>query len=150
MVPVLQSGGFRLSALPETANGGTVSVGSGDLEGYRVFHYGITGRKDGLVRLEFLSAQLNRNGTTITEPHPPALPFAVPLQTDHIRLMYLVRVTEADHNMAILGARRLDALNLFTKQIEKDPGVCGSSKVVFCAWVPAGIAVRPEKNEGPR
>ena len=150
VVPLLKSGGFRTSDLPATANNGTLSISSEDFIGYRVFHYAIGGRKNGLVRLRFLSAEVTRNGNTIGETHPPALPFALPVQTEHIRLVYLVRVSEADHNMAIIASRRLEALNVFTKQFEKNPNACAISNEVFCAWVPGGIALRPEKNEPAR
>lgn len=72
---------------------------------------------------------------------------ALPMQTEHIRLVYLMRVSEADHNMAIIASRRFDALNVFTKKFEKNPNACAISNRVFCAWVPAGIALRPEKSE---
>jgi hypothetical protein len=107
-------------------------------------------KKNGLVRVQFLSAEVTRNGATIVEPHPPALPFTLPTQTGYIRLVYLVRVSEADHNMAIIASRRPEALNVFTKQFEKNPNACATSNEVFCAWVPAGIALRPEKGEAAR
>ena len=150
VVPLLKSGGFHVHDLSAPANNSTLSASSEDFIGYRVFHYTISGRTNSVVRLKFLSAEVTRNGATIVEPHPPALPFALPTQTGHIRLVYLVRVSEADHNMAIIASRRLEALNVFTKQFEKNPNACAISNEVFCAWVPAGIALRPEKSEAAR
>jgi hypothetical protein len=147
VVPLLKSGGFRAVDLSPAAGSGTLSASSQDFIGYRVFHYAIIGRKSGPVRLKLLSAEVTLNGNTNVEPHPPELPFALPTQTEHIRLVYLVRVSEADHNMAIIASRRLEVLNIFTKQFQQNPSVCGTGKSIFCAWVPAGIAVRPEKNE---
>jgi hypothetical protein len=49
--------------------------------------------------------------------------------------------------MAIVAAKRLDTLNAFTKRLRENPSVCeGKEEEIFCSWVPAGIAVRPESR----
>ncbi|MGH9653642.1 MAG: hypothetical protein ACRD6B_09290 [Bryobacteraceae bacterium] len=141
VVPLLKSGGFIAKDLSVGANG---TLSSKDLIGYTAFHYAVLGRRNGLVRLKFLSAVWN--GNAVVEPHSPALPFALPTGTKHIRLVYLVRVSEADHNMAITASKSVEALNAFMQRFEQDPSVCSGSHQVFCSWVPAGIAVRPEKQ----
>lgn len=148
VVPLLKSGGLRPSDLsPVSTDNGVVTVSSSDLIGYRVFHYSVLDKGKGLVRLQFVSSDRTENGRTEVEARPPMLPFALPLQTDYIRLVYLVRASGADHNMAVIASKRIDALNIFTNQFEKDPNVCGIGNEVSCVWVPAGIAVRPEKND---
>lgn len=147
VVPLLKSGGNRAVDLSPAPGSGTVTVSSQDFIGYRVFHYAIVGKKAGAVRLKLLSAEVTRDGNKSVETHPPELPFTLPRRTEHIRLVYLVRVSEADHNMAIIASKQVETLNRFTEQFQQNPSVCGSDKSVFCAWVPAGIAVRPETNE---
>ena len=78
------------------------------------------------------------------EAHAPTLPFALPLKAQHIRLIYLVRSSQSDHNMAITASKSLEALNGFTNRLKGSPDVCKLDGEVFCSWVPAGIAVRPE------
>jgi len=39
----------------------------------------------------------------------------------HIRLLYLRRLSQADHNLAVVAADRMDILESATKQIRGDP-----------------------------
>jgi hypothetical protein len=47
--------------------------------------------------------------------------------------------------MAIVAAKRVEALNAFTKRLKENPALCGTEEGIFCSWVPAGVAVRPDK-----
>ncbi len=124
-----------------------IVVPAADSRGYDISNYDITAARDG-VRLRFASAERTRNGKAIPEPNAPPLPFQLPRRPAHIRLIYLVRVSEADHNMAIVAAKRLDVLNAFTKRLKESPTVCEANGAIFCAWVPARVAVRPERLAG--
>ncbi len=62
----------------------------------------------------------------------------------HVRLLYLVRQSGSDHNMAIVASKHLAPLNSFTQRVKSDPNLCRSDGEIFCSWVPAGIAVRAE------
>jgi hypothetical protein len=147
VVPLLKSGGFRPAVTAQQTDGNTISMSADDLVGYEVSHYVANGKSASRVRLAFVSAEATREGKTVPEAHAPALPFALPERREHIRLVYLVRVSQADHNMAIVAAKRLDALNAFTKRLRENPSVCeGKEEGIFCSWVPAGIAVRPESR----
>jgi hypothetical protein len=62
-----------------------------------------------------------------------------------LRLLYLQRASEADHNMAALGADRKDRLEALTRRVQTDPTAClGNVQPEVCLWIPVGIAVRPE------
>ena len=141
VVPLLNSGGFRSELLPQKTDGNTISLAATDLIGYVTSHYAVTGR-DGKVRLTFVSAEESREGKTVSVIGAPPLPFELPRRTEYVRLIYLVRVSQADHNMAIVAAKPLDALNTFTSRFKEDPSVCHSDYQIFCSWVPAGVAVR--------
>jgi hypothetical protein len=143
VVPLLKSGGFRPAVTAQQTDGNTISLSAADLLGYEVSHYLVKGA--GRVRLAFVSAEATRDGKTVPEAHAPTLPFSLPQRREHIRLVYLVRVSQADHNMAIVASERLDALNAFTKRLQENPSICEEKEGIFCSWVPAGIAVRPEK-----
>ena len=145
VAPLLKSGGFRPVVNGEQTSGNTITMSAADLTGYEVSHYAVSGKSGRRLRIGFVSAEATREGKTLPEDHPPVLPFALPHGSEYIRLVYLVRVSEADHNMAILAAKRLEALNAFTKHLKENPAICGTEQGVFCSWVPAGVAVRPDK-----
>ncbi len=113
--------------------------------GFEIAYYDVTGRRSGRVRLQFLSAEVSNDGKTATEVRPPALPFALPPKSAYIRLLYLQRVSQADHNMAVLAANRMDILEAATRRIRADPNSCRSDDKIICSWVPPHVAVRPEK-----
>jgi hypothetical protein len=141
LVPLVKSGGTLPPSRPLQVEGSTMTFSAADLTGYEVAHYAITGGgRDGTVRLNFTSAEITKDGKTIHEANAPTLPFTLPRGTGHIRLVYLVRVSQADHKMAILASKHLETLNTFTAQLRRTPGICKHGAEVFCSWVPAGVA----------
>jgi len=139
VLPLLEEGKSVKFETP--AQPGTITVHG--IAGYRIVRYAVVGDANG-VQLRFASSEASRDGKTTREEKPPRLPFALPRGTKHIRLVYMIRLSHADHNMAIVAARRLDRLDAFTEQLNGSPDVCGHKRDVFCCWVPNEIAVRPE------
>lgn len=144
VVPVLTSGKREAPKLAASINGKEMLFTKGDLAGYEVSEYTAEKRHGGRVELRFTSAAITKDGKTSQETQPPALPLALPQKPQHIRLLYLIRNSQADHNMAIVAAKKRPALEAFTKRLKSRPDICGSESEIFCVWVPAGIAVRPE------
>lgn len=144
VVPLLKSGEFRSSFVQENAEGNTVSMKAPDLIGYSTSIYTAVG-KNGDVRLKWVSAQKSENGNRTPLDTAPPLPFDLPQKQEHVRLIFLVRVSQADHNMAIVAAKRPEALEYFTEELNQHPSLCPAQSPVFCSWVPAGVAVRVEK-----
>jgi hypothetical protein len=149
LIPLTKSGTTRPTLTAQQNSASTISLSAADLTGYEVAYYAISGRRNGAVRLKFMSAEITREGKTLAELNPPTLPFVLPTGSEHIRLIYLVRASQADHNMAIIASKHLDALNTFTKELKEHPGSCARNDEVACSWVPGGIAVRqdPTLNE---
>ena len=143
-MPILKSGGYEITKGSEPINGPSVTLSAANLDGYELSHYSVEGRPDGRVRLRFVSAELAKDGQTTQEPSEPKLPFRLPRKNQHVRLLYLVRQSQSDHNMAILAAKDLQALNDFTKRVKGDASFCKLDGEVSCQWIPAGIAVRAE------
>jgi len=114
------------------------------LLGFQVSYYAVKGGPDGTVRLRFTSAEATRDGHTLPLPSAPRLPFPLPEKAQFVRLVFLVRESETDHNEAIVAAGRRADLDPLTERLKKSPDVCQVSKETFCVWVPQGIAVRPE------
>lgn len=146
VIPLLKSAGARPMLQSEEMEGATISFSASDLVGYQTVHYAINARRGGRVQLSFESAELTKNGASTLIPEPAALPFPLPRKAEVIRLIYLQRLSNSDHNMAIAASRRKDDLNTLTMQIRKDPKACMTTKEVSCYWVPAGVAVRPEET----
>lgn len=145
VVPLLKPGATDPHDRVLQTNGNTLTIRSKDLIGYQTSIYAVEGKKKG-VEIEFASAETTREGKTTPEPSPPTLPFQLPRKAGHIRLIYLVRVSEADHNMAIVASKHLEALNAFTARLKANPNICKPAGEISCLWVPVGIAVRPEQE----
>jgi hypothetical protein len=150
VVPLPKSGALPVETQPLQQEGNTFLVSAANLAGYDISYYSIDPAPHGRVRLKFSSAEITRDSKTIPGSQAPALPFALPLEPLHIRLFYLVRKSQSDHNMAIVASKDLDALNAFTKRLESSPDVCRTDGEIFCSWVPPGIAVRPESQPPPK
>ncbi len=145
VVPVLTSDwGYKPETAPQQTAGNTLTLKASNLIGFDTSHFRLDGRTDGRVRIHFLSAETSREGQINPAAHAPELPFSLPTKLEHVRLIYLTRSSQVDHNMAIAAARTLPALNQFTGSLQADPRLCGSNSAVFCTWVPPGVAVRPE------
>jgi hypothetical protein len=159
VTPILKSGGYALQSLRTTrsvgttASGGDITLAAGpDLLGYEIAHYGVIGQGRGRVRVQFSSAQTFKDGKPIVQPHPTVPLFKDARRPVYLRVVYLVRLSHADHNMAVLDAKRFDALDALTRQVLADPtGACKPDKLASCSWIPEGMAVRPEmlKKVGP-
>jgi hypothetical protein len=145
VTPILRSGGYRLQPVDQQADGDTIAVSTGtDFLGYETAYYAVRARGRG-VRVEFSAAEISQDGKTAMQPKPVAHLFQLPRNARHVRLIYLLRTSQADHDMAVVATRELDALATLTHQVQTDPSSgCRSDRAGFCSWIPAGIAVRPE------
>ena len=146
VTPILKSGGYVLKTPdnPPSGNGFTLSART-DFVGYEVAHYEVKGQRGGRVRVEFNSAEVTKDGQTQPQPQSIAPLFEVARQANYLRLIYLIRISQADHNMAIVAARKLDALDSLTRQVQTNPADgCKIDQRASCVWIPDGIAVRAE------
>lgn len=144
LIPVLSSGGHQVTWGSEHMEGNAIVLSATNVVGYELSYYSIEAKVNGKVQLKFVSAAKTIDGTTTPEGSAPKLPFPLPVKPQHIRLLYLVRRSQSDHNMAITAAKNLQALNVFTERLKNDPTICKQAGGVFCAWVPTGMAVRTE------
>ncbi len=144
LVPLLRSGTTRLTTLPQDTAGNTIVLSAANLIGYQISHYAIQRRRGARVQLTFTSATITKDGKTAAKTAAPVLPFQLPSKSRHIRLIYLVRSSRTDHNMAILAAKQFNDLSQFTGTLKASPEACGRDPEVSCTWVPEGVAVTPE------
>ena len=95
--------------------------------------------------MNFLSAEITQEGQQSARSRPLAPLFHLPRSAKYVRLIFLTRVSRADHDIAVIAARESDDLDAMTRRVLDDPaGACQSQVGTYCAWVPRGIAVAPE------
>ena len=145
VTPILKSGGYRLRTTDQTVDGNTVTLSVKDeFLGYEVAYYAVTARKG----VEFVSAEITIDGRTTPRTQPVASLFEFARGVRHVRLIYLVRASQADHDMAVAAAQDMRTLEALTQRMEANPtDACHDGQGAFCAWIPAGIAVVPQFQE---
>lgn len=146
VTPLLRSGGYRLRTGAESTEGNTVTLSAGDeFLGYETSYYAVRQRRGGGVRVNFDMAEVTKGGETSRQARPLERLFQIPRGAKHVRLIYLQRVSEADHEMAVVAADRPETLDALTAQVRATPEeACGSGRRAHCSWIPAGISVLPE------
>ena len=147
LIPLVKGGGYQPATEPVESQGTTITLSAANLIGYETSYYAVEGREGHKVRLRFSSAQISKDDKTIAEKEEPTLPFPLPTKAAYIRLLYLIRSSRTDHNMAIIGARDRRTLQAFTTRVRNEPDACRSFGSIFCTWVPPGIAVRPQSAD---
>jgi hypothetical protein len=150
ITPIFASGGFVAKTGTAKEEGDiphkTITISGSDFQGYETALYSLKPRPGGGVEPALESVETNKAGQVTKEVKPRVLLFQFPRRVRYIRLLYLLRVSTADHNMAILGSNDVDELNNLTKQVQSDPaGGCRNMRRAYCSWVAQGIAV----NAGP-
>ena len=149
VTPILKSGGYRVKAEPSASAPDTatlsLAVGS-DFLGYEVAYYAVGSR------VTFTTAevhkQVDKKDTVAAEQRPLVPLFQLPREARFVRLIYLVRVSEADHDMAVVAARHKEDLDPLTARVRANPSACRNVGQTFCLWIPDGIAVTPERKVG--
>jgi hypothetical protein len=145
VTPLLKSGGYLPNSIGEQIAGNTITLRAGaDLLGYETAYYAVKARDRTGARVLFSSAEITKDGLVTPQPRPVAGLFQLPRWVKFVRLVYLQRASQADHNMAILASNRIDTLARLTGQVEANPAACKTYGSDFCSWIPVGIAVRPE------
>ena len=99
--------------------------------------------------LWFGLVQLNLPATAKAESGPNRWfrLFDLPESVRYVRLLFLTRVSQTEHDQAVLGSSSLADLDALQKRVEDNPPEnCKIQPEGICSWVPAGIAVQPEKR----
>jgi hypothetical protein len=148
VTPILKSGGFlvrsaesKVEAAPGAGLNVTMKMDE-DFQGYETAVYQLDARS----RVRLLEASVSKGGVVTPQTKSIAPRLNVPAKMRYVRLLYTLRVSAADHNMAVLAAANAKRLTSLTERVQSDPaGACRSSAKEYCEWVPAGIAVRPDR-----
>jgi hypothetical protein len=148
VTPVLRSGGYQVRATAQTVSGNEIALSTGaEFLGYELAYYAVRSRSRGGVSVEFLSAQIVKEGKTYEQAQPLARLFELPRGARYVRLIFLTRVSRADHDMGVIAAQDAEARDALTRKVLADPaGRCQIERQTWCDWIPRGIAVSAERE----
>lgn len=143
VIPITSTGG-PVAPQSVATTGNTITLSAADLIGYQTSYYRLEERSHRYLRLQLTSTEVTREGRTVQNQQPSALPFHLPTRARYIRLIYLIRGSQSDHNMAVAASNSFAALEDFTSRLRQSPELCVTGRTIFCTWVPSGVAVRPD------
>jgi hypothetical protein len=148
ITPILKSGKFIVETQAVTSADGTVQLKlSDDFVGYEIAYYSISEQRGGVL-IRYSSSQMMKEGKPVAQTRPLLPLFDLPPNLNFVRLMFLTRVSKADHSQGILAASSPEHLTELTQSVEAHPEEnCKSSAETFCSWVPAGITAQVEKRD---
>lgn len=144
--PLLRGGATQDPIAAEERSGNTIVLKAGEqLEGYETCFYNVEERRTGGVRIQFSGAEVTKEGRTTAQSRPRGKPlFNVPRKRRFVRLIYLTRLSQSDHDMAVAAAESMQALETLTAAVLRNPAACHTG----CWWIPAGVAAVPEMQRG--
>jgi hypothetical protein len=148
VTPILKSGKFIVETQAIPSADGTIHVKvSDDFVGYELAYYSITEQRGGVL-IRFSSSQIVKEGKSVEQSRPLLPLFDLPPNMNFVRLMFLIKVSKADHNQGILAASSPEHLTELTQSVEAHPEEnCNRSGETFCSWVPSGITAQLEKRD---
>jgi hypothetical protein len=150
VAPILKSGGYKLQLEEVHNQNGTIRMKTGnDFEGYETDYYEVR-NVENLLTITFRSAEIRHNDGSLRRALHPLTPlFRLPNETQYVRLLFLTRSSDRDHDQAILSAPSQEQLESLTNPVQSNPAqLCNPQPTLSCVWVPAGGAVRPERKQG--
>lgn len=162
VTPVIKSGGYLVKLEPSAHNAAsrknaqtsqrspgpaviTLKTGK-NFTGFEVSLYRVRARHGSGVHVVFVSAVFNKRGKKISARHPILPLFRLPPNDRFVRILHLAWANHGSHDAAILAVNRRDLLDPFSNKVALHPSSCVASPEVFCSWIPAGVAVIPERK----
>ena len=141
--PITRSGSYVVVS-EQPSEGGSVKV-SDDFLGYEKSYYSVKPASGTGVRIEFTKAQVWEKDKFHSRPKTLLPLFDALANSRYVRLVYLIRASQADHNMAVVAASDPATLETLTRNVTSS-AICKSSPDGVCIWTPAGVAVTPEEK----
>jgi hypothetical protein len=134
------------SATQEPSAPGTITLKAPEGFAYETAYYAILRGPDRVLGFELASGTVVRDGKPTNEAPTLGWRIQPSIAATLARLIYLTRLSESDHNMAVVATLNAPALESLTRRIGESPEqACISTADAFCAWVPAGVAVVAER-----
>ena len=150
VTPILKSGTFKVQTEKVETSGSTVTLKTtDDFVGFEIDYYAVNTPNGHRPLIEFSSAEVTKNGRRTKQSQPWVPLFDLPEGIHYARLLFLSRVSQIEHDQAILGASSLQDLETLTQRVESSPAeTCKTQREGICLWVPGGISVQAEKKTG--
>ncbi|HYO84359.1 MAG TPA: hypothetical protein VES20_23345 [Bryobacteraceae bacterium] len=148
ITPLLKGGGYRLgNVLEKQVSSGPdapVTLSASEFLGMETAWYSVERRlNEPGVRIRLAAAEVAVDGKIEKREQPVAKLFDLPADARRVRLLYLTRVSAADHDMLVLAAPSVRELDELTQKVQRDPASSCSTNP-YCSAIPGGIAVRAE------
>ena len=141
--PILRDPAQRDNFIVETPTGSgdrslaVVVKPTSNFLGYETVWYKIEPRPDGIgERIAFVSGESRIGDQVETEASPRTDYFVFAPDAVCFRLFFLTRISKADHDIAILGAPTIAALDEMTSRLQENPQDCR-----MCVMIPQDVAV---------
>jgi hypothetical protein len=136
IIPILRSGTYILPSLRAQTTSGSERVEAGpDFLGYERDFYHV--KRDGNgVRLRFCRGEVWSDGRARVSVFRG-------IERSHVRMVFLRRVSQADHDMAIVSSSDPSKLDEMTRDVTLR-AECRNGTNGMCVWVPTEIPVRPD------
>jgi hypothetical protein len=150
VVPILESGAYKVKTEESVSSGGTVNMHAEDgFKGYETDLYSVNAASDGQSVIALQSAEFTAINQKKEKREKAVVSlFDLPPSVAYVRLLFLTRASEEEHDEAILGASSSSVLEELTQKVEDNSERnCASSQWSHCSWVPAGIAVQVERRD---
>ena len=145
VTPLGKAGDYRLTFKEKETSGNMVTMATDDFKGYEVAYYAVESRSGGGVKIRFLSAELIQAGKSAPLSQSVLPLFVLPRRSRFVRLVYLTRAGDIDHQMAVIASQRPGDADALTRAVQANPKEgCDKRGDHHCAWIPLGVAVRPE------
>jgi hypothetical protein len=134
------------STTQEPSATGTITLKVPEGFAYETAYYAILRGPDRVLSFELVAGTVVREGKPTNEASMLGWKIHPNIAAPVARLIYLTRLSETDHNMAVIAALNAPALESLTRRIDQSPEQgCISTANSFCVWVPAGVAVVAER-----
>jgi hypothetical protein len=147
VIPITKSGSYVLPSLRQKTSGNNVDLEAGeDFDGYEKALYKVRRLGDDGIQIRFSHAEDWEHGKRSSRRTARLSLFEDLTEFRHIRLVYLTRESQADHNMAVVASKDADALKASTDAVTR-LAQCQTSQIVVCKWVPEGVAVTVENRK---
>jgi hypothetical protein len=126
-----------------TGNQLTVTVKSSrDFLGYENSWYAVASRSPQPgARVVFAAAESHIGDQVTKSQQPRTNHFEFPTAAAYFRLFYFTRVSQADHNVAVLAAATRAELDRLTPAFTTDPDACARTPMQMCVALPKEVAV---------
>lgn len=147
VAPVVKPGG-KAEYKEEKVEGNTITLSaSHDLIGFETAWYAVESRR-GRLALRLTAVELNQEGAIRPMQKPQAAVIPLRRSAAHLRMIFSLHRSDADHSAALLAAKDEGSLAVATEDLQRSPATaCTVTRTVECYWIPKGVAVRAEHQD---